>query len=220
MSRRDGAILCERCHEPVHDLSAMTQVQARLLLAEHAGRQLCVRYRYDRHGQLKFRPPPPATATMGLTAATALALAACAGYADPNDVDSPEAAMMCEDVSGYTIPCADDPDATAPGQLQPIEPEVAPDEPAPLEEIDVESVQADDVVPQPDLPDWLAPGAMPEPSGEGCPIPYDGDDYITTGVIVGPAYDDDAEYEELRRQSRRERRRERRRQRQRRRQRR
>ena len=64
---------CGSCDKQVFDMTAMTEPEARRLLAEHRGSKICVRYACDRQGNLRFRPVRAAAhATVA-----ALALAAC-----------------------------------------------------------------------------------------------------------------------------------------------
>jgi hypothetical protein len=66
---------CSECDQTVHDLGAMSRAQALELLRDHVGARLCVRYRVDAGGQLRFadspdsRPRPrwPSLAALGLT---------------------------------------------------------------------------------------------------------------------------------------------------------
>ena len=69
---------CARCQTSVHDLSAMSRAEARRFLLRHRGQQVCMRYRWDAHGEVLFRP---ASARVAGPLSTALAglLAACTG---------------------------------------------------------------------------------------------------------------------------------------------
>jgi hypothetical protein len=65
---------CEQCSLEVHALHEMTEAQAIALLAEHQDQRLCVRYRTDRTGQLRFvdsRPLRAATIAVTLLSACA-----------------------------------------------------------------------------------------------------------------------------------------------------
>ena len=57
MDPRGNARFCGSCEKLVHDLSAMTELEARALLG-HSTEQLCVRYLYDVTGQIWFQPRP------------------------------------------------------------------------------------------------------------------------------------------------------------------
>ena len=60
---------CATCEKEVHDLSARTEDEARVLLTNAHGKRICVRYAKDGRGGIRFR----AAATM----AAAMSLAAC-----------------------------------------------------------------------------------------------------------------------------------------------
>ncbi len=71
---------CGVCQKHVHNLSAMRHDDARALLAESAGTNLCVRYSAETDGSLRFRDlVPAARLTRGLvrSAFAAVLLAAC-----------------------------------------------------------------------------------------------------------------------------------------------
>jgi len=72
MSGEGATRYCGKCQKPVHDLSARTEQQARVLLREHAGKRLCVRYTKDAAGSLRFR---------AALLATAMSVAACGAHA-------------------------------------------------------------------------------------------------------------------------------------------
>src|SRR6185295_17899117 len=55
MIGNDQVRFCEHCSLDVHDLSAMTRLQAERLVAKSNGR-LCIRYRRDLSGQLQTLP--------------------------------------------------------------------------------------------------------------------------------------------------------------------
>ena len=111
-----------------------------------------------------------------VAAVAALALSACAAYADAGDIDSPSEGVMCEDVSGYTIPCADRPPDVEPVDALPADPSVPPAEAGHDADDEAPTISAHDVLP---LPHWLDPD--PVPTGEGCPLPTDD----RRGEIVG-----------------------------------
>lgn len=69
---------CHSCAKDVHDLAAMTEREARELLAATAGQRICVRYLADRDGRIRFRPEAAARA-----AVAGLALAACTPHDNP-----------------------------------------------------------------------------------------------------------------------------------------
>jgi hypothetical protein len=146
---------CERCEKSVTNLSELTRAEAQRFLAEHAGQSVCVRYRRRGDGEILFRPTAPVR--LAFVAALSFAMAACTGYLESEDLDSPEDALVCHDASGYAIPCAEVDDATIPVDEPAPVPEPLPDE------IVVESEHSMGVV-MPELPDGT-------PAGEGCPIP-------------------------------------------------
>ncbi len=49
---------CGKCEHSVHDLSAMTELEANALLAGKGSDRLCVRYAVDEAGEVVHRPPP------------------------------------------------------------------------------------------------------------------------------------------------------------------
>jgi|GEM_PF-2229514 len=117
---------CGKCEKHVHDLSAMTEPEARALLRAHGSQDLCVRYRYGADGRVRFRPRPR---TMAFVAVLSFAMAACTPYLESDALDEPEAAWVCRDASGYAIDCGlvDQgviPDAPSepgePGDLEPL----------------------------------------------------------------------------------------------------
>jgi hypothetical protein len=72
LSPVDRGRFCRSCDKQVLDLSSMTEVEARTVLRENAGQNICVRYCHDDVGNIRFRTPAPARA-----AALALTMAAC-----------------------------------------------------------------------------------------------------------------------------------------------
>lgn len=70
MEPRERGRFCASCKKDVHDLSAMTEDEAREFLRERAGTRLCVNYRHDTAGRIQFRAA--AVAALAVTA-----LAAC-----------------------------------------------------------------------------------------------------------------------------------------------
>lgn len=70
---------CHSCAKDVHDLAAMTEREARELLAATAGQRICVRYLADREGRIRFRPE---AVRVGVAVA-GLALAACTPHDNP-----------------------------------------------------------------------------------------------------------------------------------------
>lgn len=48
---------CDKCSKHVHDLSDLTQAEAKALLAENAGSNICVVYKFNTSGRISFREP-------------------------------------------------------------------------------------------------------------------------------------------------------------------
>ena len=80
----DAKRFCASCDKHVHDLSAGTEEEARALFAANRGERVCVRFKKDGAGNVRFR---------GAAMAAALSLAACGSNAvdtsTPNDVNAP-----------------------------------------------------------------------------------------------------------------------------------
>lgn len=55
----ENSAFCTACEKQVHDLSAMTEAQARRFLRRHAGERMCVRYVTNVSGTVRFRATPP-----------------------------------------------------------------------------------------------------------------------------------------------------------------
>ncbi len=88
MKPTDNKRFCDACKKHVHDLSAMTQDEARAVLASPPVEGLCVRYLHDAHGDIVFQPIAPTflvrakrLAMMAAAAALPMAMAACGGGA-------------------------------------------------------------------------------------------------------------------------------------------
>jgi len=91
MTPAEGGRFCGDCKKVVRNVSAMTEDEAKALFEEAKTAELCVRYVYDRDGEIRFAPEPrdanlvPAsflhrakrTAAAAFAAAAPLALAAC-----------------------------------------------------------------------------------------------------------------------------------------------
>jgi hypothetical protein len=122
---------CRRCDKQVHDLSAMTEPQAREFLAEPRDSKICVRYACDGAGNVRFSPLR--------VAAVALALAACTPHG-PGPTDQSAVMGKIEAPQPYTEvmgepsvpPPPAPPDDVVMGDLQVLEPQPPADEdPAP-----------------------------------------------------------------------------------------
>jgi hypothetical protein len=92
MRRLEDKRYCDVCDKYVHDVSAMSAEEARVLLAQPRDKGLCVRYLYDDAGNVVFRPsrliPGSSLIRAKRFAAAAmlpLGLAACSA-ADPEPV--------------------------------------------------------------------------------------------------------------------------------------
>lgn len=157
---------CDKCDKHVHNLSEMTERQATALLDAQDGAPMCVRYRVGGDGRIRFRPE---VRRAGFVAVLSLAMAACTGYAEPGSLESPDAAMVCRDASGYAVDCElaqleTIPDAVpepTPSQQEPAEPEP---EPTPKPE-EVEPVE------EYELMGDIAYEPMPSEKVEPCPLP-------------------------------------------------
>ncbi|HPH70198.1 MAG TPA: hypothetical protein PLF40_30820 [Kofleriaceae bacterium] len=72
---------CSDCKKHVHDLSCMSQTEARSFLNEHVGETLCVRYAVNNAGDLLFAPRDLIAASSLLSAVRTIAAAAAVGAA-------------------------------------------------------------------------------------------------------------------------------------------
>lgn len=93
MTPEDRGRFCSSCQKTVHDLSAMSEPEAKALL--RSGKDICVSYLSDKAGTVRFRPEPKLvplsrlrrTAPAATAAGLALALAACAPHGDAPKID-------------------------------------------------------------------------------------------------------------------------------------
>jgi hypothetical protein len=100
MKPSDNKRFCDACKKHVHDLSAMTEEDARAALATPPAEGLCVRYLYDAHGAIVFRGAPMAPSMLVrarrfAAAALPLALAACTGSMGEAPVQPMIGAVAC-----------------------------------------------------------------------------------------------------------------------------
>jgi len=58
MKPSDKKRFCDACQKHVHDLSALTEGEARAVLHAPPAEGLCVRYLHDRYGNIVFQPTP------------------------------------------------------------------------------------------------------------------------------------------------------------------
>lgn len=157
---------CDRCDKHVHDLSAMTEPEAKALLDGRApGQRLCVRYRCGTDGRIAFRPTVLEAAFVALAS---LAVAACTSYAEPEALESPDTATLCRDASGFAIDCALADAAVIPDGTP--EPEI---EPGGTQVPDTESVAEPVVEPPSQTEEIVLMGDIAEPL-EPCPLPQRG----------------------------------------------
>jgi hypothetical protein len=88
MDPRERGRFCQRCSKDVHDLSSMTEDEAREFLRERAGTRVCVNYRYHDDGRIQFRAPTR-VAALAATAAAVTTLAACTPHDPPRTDPAP-----------------------------------------------------------------------------------------------------------------------------------
>jgi hypothetical protein len=115
MKPSDTKRFCETCKKHVHDLSSMTKVDARALLASPPTEGLCVRYLFDARGEIVFRPIPATMLSRAKRFATAaaavslpMAIAACSGAV--NDIPQPTMGVVA---CPLPLPPEASPDAAA-----------------------------------------------------------------------------------------------------------
>lgn len=81
----DARRFCDVCVKQVHDLSALTEPQARAVLADESAKgRVCVRYKADRDGNIKFRPETVTASSLWrmTLAAAGMSLALLTGCTD------------------------------------------------------------------------------------------------------------------------------------------
>jgi hypothetical protein len=147
---------CTSCRKHVTNLSELTEVEARAFLDAHAGEPVCVRYAVRGDGEVVHRKA--ARCGFRFVAALSLAMAACTGYVDADELASPDDALVCHDAFGYAIPCDE------------IDEGVIPDGDAVVPTGDDTHPVTADATEDPTPPEWSAGEIVPE-SGEGCPVP-------------------------------------------------
>jgi hypothetical protein len=98
MDRAEGERrFCSQCDKHVHDLSAMTEPQARVLLSAPRTERLCVRYRTGSEGDIRFRvrsAPAPLPRRVMATVRTAMAAGLLATLAGSSGCTDPERAPI------------------------------------------------------------------------------------------------------------------------------
>ena len=124
MQRGDKSRFCSDCKKSVHDLTAMTKIEASAFLAKNATQELCVRYLHDEMGHLVFVDtfrdrPIPLVALLRKRASQAVAVAAlgmsltaCMGARRMLPVVAPVKVMPVEPVSAQAAGDATTPTAT------------------------------------------------------------------------------------------------------------
>ncbi len=107
-----GRRFCDQCDKSVHDLSSMPEAQAKALLAAPRSGRICIRYRSDSHGRVRFADPtapapmPRIFAALRAAVGTAAAAMALAGCADANRAPAEVTPTHCSyEVGpfGYTL---------------------------------------------------------------------------------------------------------------------
>jgi hypothetical protein len=78
MTLAERGRFCGECRKVVHELSRLTESQARALLAAPSTEGLCVRYVHDATGEIVFRPDVPVSRLARAKRAVALAVGAAA----------------------------------------------------------------------------------------------------------------------------------------------
>ena len=196
---KDGAKswYCGHCEKNVHVLSNMSEGEARSLLADKVGEDLCVSYAVRKDGTIRFKEPTPAVdptvvplasvrrrpsrpaAAAAVAAGLTAALAACTPHELP---DKPQPQVMVEERHEA-------------GGIGPVEiPTV--DTPTPQHEVEemidggLKGEPIPEPQPQPDVRDIPKPGGMrvaplPDPEPEAVPVPG--------GLVVEPLPPADAE---------------------------
>lgn len=152
MDRVERGRFCQVCVKQVYDLSSMTEDEAQELLRVEQGARICVRYRHDDEGRIRFRTPtpvvaetctaPPRRLAWAGAAVVAVALAACTPHERPavprqTTVTHVDEAYEMGKIEGIdVVPHAPDPapvvERQLKGEIQAIEP---PPEPEPVHEL-------------------------------------------------------------------------------------
>ncbi len=136
---------CQVCVKPVHDLSGMSEPEARDVLAQAAGSRICVRYAHDTQGRIRFREPPaPRTCrspwrlpSLG-AAAVAMAMAACTPHEHPSahGIDPVETTAPPSSTMNMTVSI---PEGALPPVERHVKGEMVAIEPPPVESEWIES---------------------------------------------------------------------------------
>jgi len=168
---------CQHCVKPVFDLSAMSESDARALLKANEGRAICISYRHDGQGGVRFQPPArsrlvslrrPVRSGAG-AAVLAGALAACSPHDNPDVVDRTPAAAI--ELPTETRPEAYQPFAVSePESPPPVKGEMRPVELPPPADVRVKG-------------DWAGPVHKPEPK----PVRSPADCRLEVGPVASGA---------------------------------
>lgn len=148
---------CDVCVQQVHDLSALTEPQARAVLADESTKgRVCVRYKADRDGNIKFQPETVTASSLWrmTLAAAGMSLALLTGCTDtaPDRVLSDR----CEYEVGPWGFVAERGQGTCPA-VEP-EPEILP-----LETEVVGQIMIEPPPPEPELPPTMGAMVQPQP---------------------------------------------------------
>ncbi|MGB1276038.1 MAG: hypothetical protein ACPG77_09835, partial [Nannocystaceae bacterium] len=79
----EGGRFCDSCAKQVHDLTELTEGEARGVLKQFAGQRVCVRYRQAADGSLRFKPGRRLAQAAGVAAA--LSAGACTPHQSPTN---------------------------------------------------------------------------------------------------------------------------------------
>lgn len=187
---------CDSCQTQVTNLSEMTEGEANRFLRAKAGKNVCVRYRADKGGEIKFKaasvsaPAPTAMqgwrSTLAAAGLAAMMLGGCTGERLPDRVD-PDRCTYDMGPFSYDLqrgegncPPEDD------GQYEVVMGAVAPPEPItpdPVEKMgkiaieDPPPVMGEAPIAEPEIElmgDVAAPEPEPEVQGQA-PVPCDGE---------------------------------------------
>ena len=126
---RDGSHqrFCDSCAKNVHDISSMTEVQARKTLDEERRKgRVCVRYQLDQDGEILFRPETIAAPIRTMAMAAGIALAVLGSGCTDATPDLVEADHCTYEVGPFAFTLARGsgscPDHELMGELPPLEP--------------------------------------------------------------------------------------------------
>ena len=137
MTPADRGRFCGECKKVVRDLRTMTETEAREMLQSAPNGGLCVRYVFDEHGKVFFKPDVPATFLVRANRAAAVAALALTGcHASPFEDDPgtvmgdvaymPEQQNQNFDDAGPEASPDAQPDAAAPDASDDAEPDSGP----------------------------------------------------------------------------------------------